>query len=128
MQKSYIMIKPGFLNLENEIVKRIEQIGGKIIQRKQFQLTSEILKEHYSHLLHLEVYPEIEKYMLSGEVVGMIVEGEDIISKIRTILGPTKDAPKGTIRGDYAKGVRENVLHASDSPETAEAEIKRFFG
>lgn len=128
MEQSYIMIKPGFLHLESEIVKRINNIGGKIIKRKQFMLNSEVLKEHYSHLLELPFYPNIEKYMLSGEVVGMVVEGEDIINKIREILGPTKNAPKGTIRGDYATGVTENVLHASDGPETAKAEIIRFFG
>lgn len=128
MEQSYIMIKPGFLELEEEIIKRINNIGGNVIKRKQFMLDSETLKKHYSHLLDLPFYPSIEEYMLSGEVVGMVVEGENIINKIREILGPTKNAPKGTIRGDFAKGTTENVLHASDGPETAKDEIKRFFG
>ncbi|MEG1581889.1 MAG: nucleoside-diphosphate kinase [Clostridia bacterium] len=128
MEKSCVLIKPGFKHLEKEIIKWLEGVGGKIIKRKEFYLTHEQLKKHYAHLYNESFYPELEKYMMSDKVVGMVVEGENIIAEIRRILGPTKNAPKGTIRGEYAINGRENVLHASDCLETAEQEIKRFFG
>ena len=97
---------------------------------KMFMMTKELLKEHYAHIADRPFYPEVEEYMMSGPVVGMIVEGENVIKGMRNFMGPTKylDAPAGTIRGDYSCNDRENLIHGSDAPETAEAEIKRFFG
>ena len=132
MEKSYVMIKPGYLEHKDEIIKRIEEIGGKIVAEKTLNLDKEILREHYAHIVQFDFYPELEQYMTSGECYGMIVEGEaGIIAKIREIVGPTKNAPKGTIRGDFMKpgvSTSQNVIHASDAVETAEAEIERFFG
>ena len=75
-------------------------------------------------------YPDLEAFMMSGPVLAMIVEGENAILGMRNLMGATKfeDAAAGTIRGDFANTTTENLIHGSDSPETAEAEIKRFFG
>ena len=132
MERTYIMLKPDAVRrgLMGEIINKIERKGYKISAMKMFMMTKELLKEHYAHIADRPVYPEVEEYMMSGPVVGMIVEGENVIKGMRNFMGPTKylDAPAGTIRGDYSCNDRENLIHGSDAPETAEAEIKRFFG
>ncbi len=132
MEKTYIMLKPDAVRrgLMGEIINKIERKGYQITAMKMFMMTPELLREHYAHIVDRPFYPEVEKYMLSGPVVGMVVEGENVIKGMRNFMGPTKylDAPAGTIRGDYSCNDRENLIHGSDAPETAEAEIKRFFG
>ena len=132
MERTYIMLKPDAVRrgLMGEIIDKIERKGYKISAMKMFMMTKELLKEHYAHIADRPFYPEVEEYMMSGPVVGMIVEGENVIKGMRNFMGPTKylDAPAGTIRGDYSCNDRENLIHGSDAPETAEAEIKRFFG
>ena len=132
MERTYIMLKPDAVRrgLVGEIINKIERKGYKISAMKMFMMTKELLKEHYAHIADRPFYPEVEEYMMSGPVVGMIVEGENVIKGMRNFMGPTKylDAPAGTIRGDYSCNDRENLIHGSDAPETAEAEIKRFFG
>ena len=92
-------------------------------------LDRDILREHYAHVADKPFYPRMESYMMSGPVWGMIVEGENVIQGMRILIGATKfeEALAGTIRGDFAKSTTENVIHGSDSPESAEIEIKRFF-
>ena len=132
MEKTYIMLKPDAIrrNLIGEIIGRIEKKGYKITNMRMFTMNEPILREHYSHLVDRPFFPEICEYMTSGPVIGMIVEGENVIKGMRQLMGPTKylEAPLGTIRGDYSCNERENLIHGSDAPETAEAEIKRFFG
>ena len=97
---------------------------------KLFTLTPELTKEHYAHIADKPFYPEVEAFMTSGPVLGMIVEGENVVQGMRNLMGPTKwlEAPAGTIRGDFAISNGENIIHGSDSVENAEIEIKRFFG
>ena len=132
MERTYIMLKPDAVRrgLMGEIINKIERKGYKITAMRMFNMTSEQLREHYAHIVDRPFYPEVEEYMMSGPVLGMIVEGENVIKGMRNFMGPTKylDAPAGTIRGDYSCNDRENLIHGSDAPETAEAEIKRFFG
>ncbi|MFA6860194.1 MAG: nucleoside-diphosphate kinase [Clostridia bacterium] len=130
MERTYIMIKPDGMrkNLKDEIVSRISKKEFKISKMKQFSLNKNVLLEHYAHVANMPFYPDMEKFMLSGPVLGMIVEGENAILGMRELMGPTKNAPKGTIRGDYAESTTFNIIHGSDSPENAEIEIKRFFG
>lgn len=132
MEKTYIMLKPDAVRrgLMGEIINKIERKGYKITAMRMFEMTKEQLREHYAHIVDRPFYPEVEEYMMSGPVLGMIVEGENVIKGMRNFMGPTKylDAPAGTIRGDYSCNDRENLIHGSDAPETAEAEIKRFFG
>ena len=132
MERTYIMLKPDAVRrgLMGEIINKIERKGYKIVAMRMFEMTAEQLRVHYAHIVDRPFYPEVEEYMMSGPVLGMIVEGENVIKGMRNFMGPTKylDAPAGTIRGDYSFNDRENLIHGSDSPETAEAEIKRFFG
>jgi len=131
MERTYIMTKPDAYErgLIGEVITRIENKGYKIIDMKMMNLDEDILKEHYAHLADKPFFPEIVKYMTSGPVVGMIVEGENVVTGMRNIMGPTDglEAPAGTIRGDYANNKSENLVHGSDSIENAEIEIKRFF-
>ena len=132
MEKTYIMLKPDAIrrNLIGEIIGRIEKKGYKITNMKMFTLNEPILREHYAHIADRPFFPEVVEYMTSGPVVGMIVEGDSVIKGMRQMMGATKylEAPMGTIRGDYYCNDRENLIHGSDAPETAEIEIKRFFG
>jgi nucleoside-diphosphate kinase len=93
------------------------------------QLDTKVLREHYAHITHLPFFPEIEAFMSSRPVIVMILEGNSAISRIRNLVGPTDSlaAPAGTIRGDWGNDKMLNIVHASDGPETAAAEIKRFF-
>jgi nucleoside-diphosphate kinase len=132
MERTYIMLKPDSYKrrLMGKIINRIEEKGFIITNMKMMTLNEEILRDHYGHLADKPFFHEIVKFMTSGPVVGMIVGGDGVIEGMRTIMGPTKwyEALPGTIRGDYANSTTENLVHGSDSKETAEIEIKRFFG
>jgi nucleoside-diphosphate kinase len=132
MERTYIMLKPDAIKrgLAGAIISRIEAKGFRIVEIKSITLSKEVLKEHYHHLIEKPFYHEIEEFMMSGPVWGMIVEGEGAVGGMRTMMGPTKieEAPAGTIRGDFAFSTAENIIHGSDSTESANAEIQRFFG
>ena len=132
MNRTYIMLKPDAVRrgLMGEIIARIEKKGFKITNMKMITLNEEILREHYAHIVDRPFFPEVVAYMTSGPVVAMIVEGENVIKGMRNIIGATKylDAAAGTIRGDLSCNDRENLIHGSDAEDTAEQEIKRFFG
>lgn len=131
-EKTYIMLKPDAVRrrLMGEVVSRIEKKGYQITQAKLMTLDKEVIAEHYAHLRDKPFYPTLEAFMTSGPVFGMVVEGENVIAGMRQMMGPTNvhEASPGTIRGDYASNVTENIIHGSDSEETAAIEIKRFFG
>ncbi len=131
-ERTYVMLKPDALqrNLIGEILSRIERKGYKIADCRMIQLSEEILREHYAHIADKPFFPETLEYMTSGPVLAMIVEGENAIQGVRRLMGATKfeDALAGTIRGDFASDTTHNIIHGSDSPENAEAEIRRFFG
>ncbi len=132
MEQTYIMLKPDAVKrkLVGQIIKRIEEKGYNIVDMKMFTLTEEVLHEHYAHIKDNPVFPELIKFMTSGPVVGMIVEGNEVVKGMRILIGPTKwfDALPGTIRGDYCNFTGENLIHGSDSIENAQIEIERFFG
>lgn len=132
MERTYIMLKPDALKRKvvGDIIRRIENKGYNITKMKMFQLDEVILKEHYAHLADKPFFPEIVSFMISGPVIGMVVEGDDVIVGMRTLMGPTNwlDAQPGTVRGDFANNMTENLIHGSDSVANAEEEIKRFFG
>jgi len=115
--------------LMGTVLSRFENLGYMVVGCKMMQLTPELLDEHYAHITHLEIYPQIVEFMVSHPVTVMVLEGEGVISKVRELMGPTDStkAAKGTIRGDYGFNSMQNILHASDSPESAEIEMKRFF-
>ena len=131
MERTYIMLKPDAIKrgLIGEIVGRIEKKGYKILDMKFMQLRPEVLREHYAHVADMDFYPAMEKYMMSGPVLAMVVEGENVIKGTRILIGATKfeEGQAGTIRGDYAMSTTQNLIHGSDSVENAEIEIRRFF-
>lgn len=132
MERTYVMLKPDAVKrrLVGEIISRIEKKGYNIVEMKTMYLNEALLKEHYAHLADKPFFPEIVQFMTSGPVIGMIVEGNDAVAGIRRLMGPTnwQEASPGTIRGDFANNMTENLIHGSDSVENAEIEIKRFFG
>jgi nucleoside-diphosphate kinase len=130
-ERSLIIIKPDAIqrSIVGEIVTRFERKGLKIIGMKMMYLKDTLVEEHYSHIVDKPFFPRIKKFMTSSPVIVMAVAGIRAIDSIRLIVGVTKsyEADAGTIRGDYALSMQSNVVHASDSKENAEAEIKRFF-
>jgi len=131
MERTLILLKPDCVQDKNcgEVIGRFEQAGFTIRACKMMNLSLEVLKEHYAHVADKPFFPEITEFMQSSPVIGMILEGESAVEKVRAMLGPTDStkAEKGTIRGDLGKTMMINVVHASDSPENAQAEIQRFF-
>jgi nucleoside-diphosphate kinase len=131
MQETLIILKPDCMEkrIAGEVITRFENAGFEIVASKVTQLDGPILREHYAHVADLPFFPEIEAFMSQSPVMPMILRGDDVIAKVRELLGPTnsKDAPKGTIRGDLGTDMMRNVAHASDGPESAAAEKARFF-
>ncbi len=131
MERTYIMLKPDCVKrgLMGEVIARIERKGYIIADAKMMTLDEAILRDHYAHMKDKPFFPEIVSYMTSGPVFGMIVEGENVVAGMRTLMGATNpnEAAAGTIRGDFANSIRANMIHGSDSAENAEIEIARFF-
>lgn len=130
-EKSLIIIKPDAVqrNLVGEIVSRFERKGLKIIGLKMMSIQDALLEEHYAHIKDKPFFPGIRNFMKSCPVIVMAVAGINAVSAIRIIVGPTKawEADAGTIRGDYSLSTQSNIVHASDSVENGEIEVKRFF-
>ncbi|MGC9450923.1 MAG: nucleoside-diphosphate kinase [Oceanipulchritudo sp.] len=131
MEKTLIILKPDAFEKRKVglTMARFEEAGYSIIAARMMQLDSALLKEHYAHIADKPFFPEIEAFMSSRPVLVLILEGKAVIERIRNLVGPTNSlaAPAGTIRGDWGTDMMLNIVHASDGPETAEAEIKRFF-
>jgi len=131
VERSFVIIKPDAIQrgLVGEIIGRIERKGLKLVGIKMIQLDDRVLNEHYSHLSDKPFFQEIKDFMMSAPVVVTCWEGLDCVSAIRKICGITKsrEAELGTIRGDLGMSIQANLIHASDSHETAIDEIKRFF-
>lgn len=130
-QKTLVLLKPGTVQraLIGEVINRFERKGLRIAGLKMMQLTDEVLSEHYAHLAEKPFFQRVKDSMMACPVVAMCLEGVDAIEVVRTLAGPTngRKAPAGTIRGDYSMSFQENIVHASDSPETAKVEVARFF-
>lgn len=131
MQKTLIIFKPDCMEQRHvgNVLNRFEQAGFSIVACKMMRLTPELLREHYAHVADKPFYPEIETFMSSRPVIVMALEGENAIAKVRALLGPTdsRKAAKGTIRGDFGTEMMKNVVHASDSAQSAKIELARFF-
>lgn len=131
MERTIVLIKPDGIQrgLIGEVIKRFEQKGLKLIGIKMMPLDEAVLREHYAHIADKDFYPGVEKFMKSTPVVAMCLEGVEAIETVRLLCGITKarQAMPGTIRGDLAMSVACNVVHASDTAQTAAKEVKRFF-
>jgi nucleoside-diphosphate kinase len=131
MQKTFVIFKPDCMekHVVGTVLSRFEAAGFDIIGCKMTRLTPELLREHYAHVASKPFYPEIEQFMSSRPVIVMALQGDNIVQKVRDLLGPTdsRKAAKGTIRGDFGTEMMKNVVHASDSDENAKIELARFF-
>lgn len=131
MEKTFLMIKPDGVqrNLIGPIVGRLENKGFKIAGGKLMRVSEELAKTHYQEHQDKPFYSELVDFITSGPVFAMVLEGENVIDTARLVVGSTnpQQADPGTIRGDYGLTVGKNIIHGSDSPESAEREIELFF-
>lgn len=132
MQKTLIIIKPDGVKrkLIGEIIKRIERKDFNIVEAKLMVPSEDLVKEHYKEHYEKSFYNELMEFFTSGKVMAIVVEGENAIAIMRSLVGETDplSAKPGTIRGDYASSKTQNIVHASDSVESANREIKLWFG
>jgi len=131
MEKTFIMVKPDGVQrgLVGEIVNRFEQKGFKLVSAKLMQVSNELAEEHYGEHKERPFFGELVEFITSGPVFAMVWEGEEVIKTSRNMIGATnpQEATPGSIRGDYALTVGKNIIHGSDSPESAEREINLWF-
>jgi nucleoside-diphosphate kinase len=135
LETTLILFKPDAVEkkIVGTVLSRFEAAGFRIRGLKMLALSDEILAEHYSHIADKPFFPSVREFMQESPVIALALEGEDVIAKVRDLLGPTDStqAAAGTIRGDFgfkdSDAKMRNVCHASDSVEAAQAELKRFF-
>lgn len=131
MEQSLVFIKPDGVErgLVGDVLARFEKRGIKIKQLELKQLTEDQVKAHYQEHIDKPFFPNLKSYILSGPICLMVLEAPSVISIIRKMVGATNsaEASPGTIRGDYALTTQNNIIHASDSPESAAREIANFF-
>lgn len=131
MQKTLVIFKPDCMEkrLVGTVLSRFEAAGFDVIGCKMMRLTPQLLREHYAHVADRPFYPNLEQFMSSRPVIVMALQGDNVVQRVRGLLGPTdsKKAAKGTIRGDFGTDVSVNIVHASDSDEAGRIEIARFF-
>mgnify|MGYP001340914751 CR=1 FL=1 len=130
--KTFFMIKPDGVqrNLIGEIISRVEAKGFKITKVKMMTITKELAEHHYAEHKDKPFFNNLVSFITSGPVVAMQVEGENAVLQIRNLMGATNpsDSAPGSIRGDLATELDKNVVHGSDSDESAERELSLFFG
>lgn len=131
MERTFLMVKPDGVqrNLTGEIVNRFESKGFKLVGAKLMMVTEELANEHYGEHKERPFFGELVDFITSGPVFAMVWEGEGVIAKARLIMGATnpEESAPGTIRGDFAVNVGQNIIHGSDSAESAKREIGLFF-
>lgn len=131
MEKSLVILKPDGVEKKvlGNVISRIEKAGLDIKKLKMLKISKDLATRHYAEHVGREYFKRLIDYITGGRSVVMLVEGQDAISKLRKLMGPTdsKKAGKGTIRGDFGTDITINIIHGSDSPESAEREIDLFF-
>ena len=125
------MLKPGVLNrrIAGEVINRLERKGLRLVGLKMMQISSELASKHYAEHKEKPFFGELCSYITSAPVVAMVWECDDCVTIVRKVVGATKpsEAAPGTIRGDFCAHTNYNVIHASDSDESAAREIGLFF-
>ena len=131
MERTFVMIKPDGVRrkLAGEIIRRIESRNFEIVAMKMLTPSRELVEEHYAVHRGKDFFEPTVEFVTSGRVVAMVVEGDNAIQLMRSTMGATNplSAAPGTIRGDLTISMRENLIHGSDSPETAATEIRLWF-
>lgn len=132
METTLVLIKPDAVErkLAGEIISRFERKGFAITALRMLQITPELARQHYKEHATKSFYPQLEAFITSGQTIALKIAGEGVIKSVRLMVGPTNglEASSGTIRGDYATSTQRNLIHASDSAESASREIAIFFG
>ena len=131
MDRTLILVKPDAFErgLTGEIIARFERKGLKITAMRHMQVTQDLAKQHYAEHDGKPFFGELVEFITSGPIVAMVLEGEQAIKAARQVIGATNplEAAPGSIRGDFAVEVGQNMVHGSDSPESGEREAKLFF-
>lgn len=132
IERTFVMVKPDGVRrrLIGEVVSRIEAKGYDIREMRLFTIDETLAKKHYAEHAEKPFFSELVSFITSGPVVAMLVEGPGAIAGMRQLMGATDplEAAPGSIRGDLASVITENIVHGSDSPESSEREINLFFG
>lgn len=131
VERTFAIIKPDAVEKKfaGQILARIEESGLAVIAMKKIQLTEQGAQGFYAVHKERPFFGDLVRFMTSGPVVALVLEGEGAIKRWRDLMGPTnaKEAPAGTMRGDFGTDVERNATHGSDAPETARIEIAYFF-
>ena len=131
MERTLVLLKPDCVErrLTGRVIARFEDKGLDIRAMRLMRITPQLAKRHYAEHVHKGWYPELEAFITRGPVLAMIVEGPEAIRVVRDMVGVTNGlkATPGTIRGDYSTSQQMNLVHASDSPESAGRELEIFF-
>lgn len=131
MQRTLVIIKPDAINrgLAGMIIRRFEDKGLKIVGCKMEHLQDKELEEHYAHHVNKPFFPALRDFMKHSPSLILCLEGNGVVDAIRLMAGPTHglQAAPGTIRGDYSMSIQQNIVHASETVEDAEKEVRRFF-
>jgi nucleoside-diphosphate kinase len=131
LERTFVMIKPDGVQrgIVGDIVSRFERRGLKIVGMRMLVVSEELAKQHYAEHSAKPFFLQLTAFIRSGPVVAMVLEGKDVVTVVRSMVGKTKpvESPPGTIRGDFALDTGRNVIHASDSPESAKREISLYF-
>jgi len=131
IEKSFVMIKPDAVKrrLIGEVISRFEKRGLKIVAAKMLNISQDLAQQHYGEHKEKPFFNDLVEYITSSAVLAMVIEGDECISLIRKMVGATnpKEADLGTIRGDFALDTGRNIIHASDSVQSAKREIALFF-
>ena len=131
MEQTFVILKPSTIErfLVGDVLTRFQRRGLKIAAIKMMQLSENILREHYAHLVDRPFFPDLVASMMRTPVIVMVLEGKEAVETVRSMTGATncRKAAPGTIRGDFGLSRQENIVHASDSVDNAKIEINRFF-
>ncbi len=131
MERTLILVKPDAFarNLTGEIIARFERKGLRLVALQQMTMTRELAARHYAEHEGKPFYDELVEFITSGPLVAMVLEGRQAVVAARQVIGATNplEANTGSIRGDYAIEVGQNMVHGSDSPESAAREVGLFF-
>jgi nucleoside-diphosphate kinase len=132
MERTFVMIKPDGVErrLVGEIIRRFENKGLTLVGLKMLTPSRDLAEKHYDVHRERPFFGELVEFIIGGPVVAMVWEGDQAITLVRKMMGATKpeDAAPGTIRGDYTTSIQTNLVHGSDGPETAQAELALWFG
>ena len=130
-ERTLILLKPDAVQrgLVGQIIDRMEKRGWKIVGLKLIKMTDEIAKLHYAEHIEKPFFPGLASFMMSRPIIAMTLEGNNVIESVRKFMGSTnpQDAQPGTIRGDFATDIGRNLIHGSDSADSAAREISIFF-